>query len=173
MTIQAPSQGVYRIDTTGSTISFRAKHQFGTGTVRGSFGLTGGEIAVALPPEGSTVRASANALSFASGNKARDRKVKSRTFLDAEAHPEISFESTSFEQVDGVWLLRGLLTARGVAAPADFSLDSLEVKSADILISATGKVDRYAHGITARKGLAGRHLWLSITVRATRQIGSS
>ena len=113
MTIQVPNQGVYRIDTVDSTISFRAKHQFGTGTVRGSFELTGGAIVVAVPHEGSSAHASANALSFVSGNKARDRKVKSKTFLNAEAYPEISFASTSFQQVDDVWHLRGILTARG------------------------------------------------------------
>lgn len=125
MTIQPSGQGVYRIDVLHSRTDFRAKHQFGTGTgtVRGSFGPTGGEIAVAVPREGSTVHASASALSFVSGNRMRDRKVRSKTFLDA----------------------------------------------ADIIISATGKIDRYAHGITAAKGMAGRHLWLTITVRATLQ----
>ncbi|MFC0542222.1 YceI family protein [Kutzneria chonburiensis] len=169
MTIKPPSKGVYRIDTLDSRITFRAKHQFGTGTVRGSFGLTGGEIAVTVPPEESTVHAAASTLSFASGNTARDRKVKSTTFLDAEAYPEISFTSTSIEQVDGIWQLRGVLTARGAAAPAEFSLESLQVDAADIRIAATGKIDRYAHGITAMKGMAGRYLWLTVTVRATRQ----
>ncbi|MBO9521384.1 MAG: YceI family protein [Nocardioidaceae bacterium] len=169
MTIQLPGPGVYRIDPTGSRIAVRAKHRFGTGTVRGTFELTGGEIAVAVPHEGSTVRADASAASFESGSSARDRNVRSRRFLDAEAHPAISFTSTAFDQVDGVWHLRGTLTARGVTAAADFAVESLELGATDLLVSATARVDRYAHGITAAKGMAGRHLELTVTARATRQ----
>lgn len=169
MTIQVPNQGVYRIVTDDSRIAFRAKHQFGTGTVHGAFALAGGEIAVSHPHERSTVCASAAARSFASGNRFRDRKVKSKTFLDAEAYPQISFASTSFEQVDGIWHLQGILTAHGIAAITDFSLESLQLHGADILLTATGKIDRYTHGITAMKGMAGRHIWLTITARATHQ----
>jgi polyisoprenoid-binding protein YceI len=169
MTIHVPSQGVYRIDPVASGIDFRAKHQFGTGTVRGSFALTGGAVVVADPHEGSTAHASADARSFLSGNKIRDRKVKSKAFLDAETYPEISFASTSFRQTDDVWRLGGILTARGVAAAANFTIESLELEAEDIVVSATAKIDRYAHGITAARGMAGRHLWLTVDVRARRQ----
>jgi hypothetical protein len=37
-----------------------------------------------------------------------------------------------------------------------------------VLLKATARVDRYAHGLTKKKGLAGRYLDLNITARAVR-----
>ncbi len=35
-------------------------------------------------------------------------------------------------------------------------------------MKAATRIDRYAHGLTKKKGLAGRYLELKITARATR-----
>src|SRR6185437_9349404 len=139
------------IDPSRSVITFSAKHQFGLGTVHGSFALRSGAIELAEPGTESRVTAVADAGSYASGSSARDRKVLSATFLDAERHPDIGFASTHAElDAAGTWHLHGVLTARGGAAPVVFT------------------VVRYAHGITALKGLAGRYLRLTATIRAQR-----
>lgn len=54
-------------------------------------------------------------------------------------------------------------------APSPTSAESLSNSRALTFLTARGEIDRYTHGITAMKGMAGRHIWLTITARATRQ----
>ncbi|MFD1274630.1 YceI family protein [Streptomyces kaempferi] len=111
----------------------------------------------------------ADATSFSSGSAARDRKVLSRTFLDTDSHPDITFTSTgAHRDADGTWRLDGLLTARGVRAPVVFTVTRAQMLDEELELTATATVDRYAHDITAMKGMAGRFLWLSATIRARR-----
>ncbi|WP_166459526.1 YceI family protein [Amycolatopsis pithecellobii] len=170
MTVVVPPAGRYVVDPGRSEITFTAKHQFGLGTVRGGFSLRTAEITVTDPPASSAVRVSVDATSFDSGHKGRDGKVKSKTFLDVERHPEIAFESTGVT-VDsaGNWTVRGILTARGEKAPVELAVVDAKTAGTELTLTATTVVDRYAHGITAMKGMAGRHLHLTAQVRAHRQ----
>ena len=38
-TVQIPATGTYRIDPSGSSVSFTTRHLFGLGVVRGTFGV--------------------------------------------------------------------------------------------------------------------------------------
>jgi polyisoprenoid-binding protein YceI len=115
-------------------------------------------------------RAVADSASFASGSKGRDKKVRSKTFLYVDNHPDIAFESTA-ARVDqsGVWTLQGTITARGVAAPVEFTVSEAAMSQDELALTATATVDRYAHGITAMKGMAGRRLQLTVEIRAVRR----
>ena len=167
-TVQIPVTGTYRLDPGNSTIAFTAKHMFGTGTVAGSFAVTSGQIVVTEPVTKSQVTASASSRSFDSANDKRDTQVKSAKFLDAEAHPEITFSSTRLENRDGQWVLVGAVTARGTSAPVELTITESRSDATGLTLRATGQVDRYAHGITKMKGMAGRFLSLDITARANR-----
>ena len=137
--------------------------------MHGSFALRSGAIELAEPGTESRVTAVADAGSYASGSSARDRKVLSATFLDAERHPDIGFVSTRAElDAAGTWHLHGVLTARGGAAPVVFTVVEAQSSENELTLTATATVDRYAHGITALKGLAGRYLRLTATIRAQR-----
>lgn len=164
-----PPPGEFVIDPSRSEIAFSAKHQFGLGTVHGRFALRSGTIDLADPATASRVAAVADAGSFASGGGTRDRKVLSATFLDAARHPDIGFASTGAEvDAAGTWQLHGTLSARGVAAPVVFTVIKAQTSDDELTLTATATVDRYAHGITALKGLAGRYLRLTATIRAQR-----
>lgn len=167
MAVDVAPPGEYVIDPDRSRIGFTAKHQFGLGTVRGAFALRSGEITVTEPPTGSVVRAAVDASSFSSGSKARDKKVLSKAFLHVERHPDIAFASTS-ARVDetGTWTLQGVLTARGVTAPIEFTITEAATEGEGLSLVATATVDRYAHDITAMKGMAGRHLRLTAEIHA-------
>ncbi|MFF4507527.1 YceI family protein [Streptomyces sp. NPDC001401] len=173
MTTATPAPGRYAIDVPRSEITFTTKHMFGLGTVRGSFRLRGGTISLAEPLTGSRVEAVADASSFDTGNKNRDRQVLSKTLLDTDGYPDIVFTSTGAElDESGAWALQGLLTAHGVRAPVTFTVATAEVDGDEIAVEATATVDRYAHGVTRLKGMAGRRLQLTATVRARRTDGS-
>jgi NAD(P)H-dependent FMN reductase/polyisoprenoid-binding protein YceI len=162
-----PPPGRYVIDPARSRIRFTAKHQFGLGTVRGGFAVRSGEMTVTDPLADSTLRAVADAASFESGNKAREKKVLSETFLDVERHPDIEFVSTAVtENGAGTWTLRGEITARGGRAPAEFTITQATENGDGFAVVASGRVDRYVHGITAMKGMAGRYLDLTAEIQA-------
>jgi polyisoprenoid-binding protein YceI len=161
-----PPPGRYVIDPARSRIGFITKHQFGLGTVRGSFAVRSGEMTVTDPPSGSTLRAVADAASFDSGNKGREKKVLSKTLLDVERHPDIEFASTAVtDNGAGTWTLRGVITARGGRAPVEFTITQATKTGSGFAVVASGRVDRYAHGITAMKGLAGRYLDLTAEIQ--------
>lgn len=168
MTIEIPSPGTYRLDPAATTIAFTARHMFGLHGVSGAFALDSGTITVPDPVVGSSVEVAVAAASFTSGNAMRDKKVTSPQFLDADAHDQITFTSTELVHSDGNWTLKGTLAAAGSPAPVDLAVVDLRSGDSSIDVHATAEVDRYAHGITKMKGMAGRMISLDITARATR-----
>ncbi|MGA5900322.1 YceI family protein [Streptomyces venetus] len=173
MATATPKPGQYAIDALRSEITFTTKHMFGLGSVRGSFRMRGGTVSLAEPPTASRVHAVADATSFDTGNKNRDRQVLSRTLLDTATYPDIVFASDGAElDSAGAWTLRGQLTAHGVDAPLTFTVAKAEVHGDEITVQATATVDRYAHGVTKLKGMAARSLQLTATIRAHRSNGS-
>ncbi|MDW5329931.1 YceI family protein [Plantactinospora sp. KLBMP9567] len=162
--------GDYRIDPSLSSVEFVTRHFFNLGRVSGRVSVIDGQIRVADPLRESFVTARMAASSFNSGIGLRDWQVRSPFFLHARKHPYITFESTALVQAaPDVWMIRGLLTARGGAAPV-----TLRVARGDyadghgLAITAEGRVDRYAHGVRLMKGFAARHLDISVTVHARK-----
>lgn len=165
---QTPDAGEYRIDPARSSVSFVTRHMFGMGKVTGTFDLVGGDLVVASPLTSSTVRAEASVHSFTTNSKQRDKQVKSAAFLDPANHPTITFASTSVLRRGDDWVLRGRLTARGIAAPVEFVVTGYSVDGDVVTILATTRVDRYAHQVTKMKGMAARYLDLDVKAVASR-----
>jgi polyisoprenoid-binding protein YceI len=163
-----PPAGRYRIDAERSTITISTRHLFGLGRVRATLALRDGHIKVADPLAGSAVRAAAAAVSFRSGNDARDAAVLSPRLLDAAAYPSIAFTSTALENEDGRWLLRGQLEVRGTARPVEAVIEAEPAHGGTLHASARLRVDRYAFGITAYRGLAARWLTVDLDITAER-----
>ena len=167
-TVSIPPAGTYKLDPAASSVGFATRHMFGLAGVTGSFKIRSGEITVADPVTSSTVTAIIDAASFDTGSGARDKDVKSANFLHVQEHPEITFHSTELEESAEGWVLRGQIIARGQAARADVALREVRTDDNGLTIRATCRVDRYAHGITKKKGMAGRYLELDIAAHATR-----
>ena len=167
-TVSIPPAGTYKLDPATSSVSFATRHMFGLGAVKGSFTILSGEITIADPVTSSTATAVIDAASFATGSAARDKDVKSANFLHVAEHPEITFHSTELEESGEGWLLRGQIIARGHAARANVVLTEVEADANGLTIRATCRVDRYDHGITKKKGMAGRFLDLQIAAHAVR-----
>jgi polyisoprenoid-binding protein YceI len=167
--VDVPALGRYRIDPERSTIAVRAKHLFGLGTVHAAFTLRSGAIVVTDPVTTSTAHAVLDAASFTSGNAARDKKVRSKALLHVDQHPDIRFSADSASLTsDGTWTVHGAVTARGGSAPVELTVTEATAHGETLTVVATATVDRYAHGITAVKGLAGRYLEVNLTATAHR-----
>ena len=82
----APPPGTYTLDPERTTIRADVKAMFGLLTVHGTFRLQSGQVSIAADPGTSSVLASIEAGSFASGNAKRDADVVSATLLDARAY---------------------------------------------------------------------------------------
>jgi polyisoprenoid-binding protein YceI len=166
--IQIPAAGTYRLDPEASSISFATRHMFGLAGVTGSFRLISGEITITDPVTSSTASAVIDAASFHTGGAARDKDVKSANFLHAGEHPEIRFTSSELARDGDRWLLRGQITARGNSALTELAITEARTDAEGLLVKAATRIDRYSHGLTKKKGLAGRYLDLNVTARATR-----
>ena len=159
--------GTYRLDPARTTIELRARHVFGLGSVTAHLALRHGELVVAEPATASTARVTVDAASFSSGDATRDEHVRAPKFLDTARFPDIVVALSSAAQEDGGWSATGTLTAHGVTRPLRITAEQVTADGPDLVIRATARVDRHAHGVTAARGLAGRWMTLAITARAT------
>jgi polyisoprenoid-binding protein YceI len=156
--------GHYRIDPIQTTVRFSTRHLLGLGAVSGTVRLREADFSV-TEPLSATVHAVLDAASFDTGNARRDSDVRSAKYLDVTAYPDITFDSQQVRLQEGKWVAAGTLTAHGVPAPANLTLDELRYGDADeLILRASAKVDRYAHQVTGAKGLAAR--WLTVAVTA-------
>src|SRR5215469_4207782 len=161
-TVQIPAAGTYQLDPQASSISFAARHMFGLAGVHGNFRLISGQITITDPVTSSAASAVIDAASFHTGGAARDKDIKSANFLHVGEHPQITFTSSQLAREGDRWLLRGQITVRGDSAPAELVITEARKDEDGLLVTATTRIDRYTHGLTKKKGLAGRYLDLTI-----------
>src|SRR5262249_23867605 len=96
--LQIPQAGRYRIDAQKSNVTFKGRHMFGLATLRGTFAIRHGVIDVTDPIADSTVRVEIDTASFHTGNKQRDRDVRSTRFLDTGRYPSMTFTSQRLDR---------------------------------------------------------------------------
>ena len=164
----APPPGAYTLDPERTTIRADVKAMFGLMTVHGTFRLQAGQVSIAADPGGSSVQASIEAGSFASGNATRDADVVSANLLDARAYPQITFTAQGARRDGDGWVVPGSVTAHGTTVPAEVRLSNarLEAGAAGQVgaarFRATARLDRASFGVTKKKGMVGRTVDLVI-----------
>ena len=162
-----PAVGHYRIDPVRTTVRFFTRHLFGLGAVSGTVRLREADFTV-TEPLSAMVHAVLDAASFDTGIARRDSDVRSAKYLDVTAYPDITFSSQQVRLQQGRWVAVGTVTAHGVAAPVDLTLEELRRDDEELILRASAKIDRYAHQVTAGRGLAARWLTVEVTAIATR-----
>ncbi len=158
--------GQYLIDPGRSAITIATRHLFGLAPVRAALAVSGGSIRIAEPLEASGVEAGAVSASFRSGSRQRDRNVRSARFLNARRHPVISFAAAHADTARRT--LAGTLTVRGVGRPVTFCVAEIVTGGTGFTARAAARIDRTDFGITAARGLAGRHLDVCVEVTCVR-----
>jgi polyisoprenoid-binding protein YceI len=132
MTITAPDTlvGTYKLDPAHTRIGFVARHAMVT-KVRGSFNeFDGSGYFDAENPSNSKLALTIKAASVDTRNPDRDGHLRSGDFLDVESYPDITFVSTSAEQLDDShFRITGDLTVKGVtrSVAADLELTGTAV----------------------------------------------
>jgi polyisoprenoid-binding protein YceI len=156
----------YAIDTASSAVTFRTRHMFGLGRVRGTFAIRSGFVEITGEPGApGEVRcyAGIDAASFRTGNPQRDASVRSPRLLDTGRHPVITFTAQRLEGTT----LAGELTVRGVTRPLAVAAELTSAGPGGFTARGTARVDRADFGVTAYRGLAARRLDLVVEVRCT------
>ena len=151
-----------------STITFKSRHLFGLAPVHGTMAISHGLVDIADPLTGSSVQVEIDTASFDTGSGHRDRDVRSPRFLDAERYPSMTFTSERLDRSDGRWTLTGTLLVRDVARPVSLAIERSTVppgRPTSFVVCATTRIDRTDFGLTAAKGLAGRHLDISLRIQ--------
>jgi polyisoprenoid-binding protein YceI len=154
--------GTYLIDTERSVVRLTATHVFGLKPVDATVQVRSGTVMVGTRPEQSTVSAELAADSFTTDDKRRDKDVRGKRFLAAEAHPSIGFRSTGVSRTADGWQLAGVLSIRGGSAPLQLDLVNVTPTAEGYRIRATATVDRVAAGVTAGRGIIARQVRVTV-----------
>ena len=165
--VQVPRAGRYAIDSRGSTLTFRSRHLFGLAPVRGTMAIRHGLVDVADPITDSRVEVEIDTTRFHTGSRHRDGDVRSARFLDAARYPSMWFTSERLDRSNGHWTLTGTLIVRDVARPVSLAIEQSAVQpgtASSFVASATTRIDRTDFGLTASRGMAGRHLDVSLRI---------
>jgi polyisoprenoid-binding protein YceI len=161
-----PVAGRYRIDPGRSSVAFRTRHMFGLAAVSGTMQITTGEITLNPAVSQASIAAFVSASSFSTGHKKRDTDVRKGKFLNVAAYPAFAFRAETLTEAQGRWTVTGELTVRGVSKPVTLAIESVELTDHGFDARATTRIDRYAFGVTAAKGMAARYLDIELTAAA-------
>ena len=91
--------GTWEVDPVHSSVEFSVKHM-GIANVRGRFTDFQGTVEVGEDAWSAKARGSVKVVSIDTGDEQRDAHLRSADFFDADAFPEITFESTRVEPID-------------------------------------------------------------------------
>ena len=116
--------GDYTVDPAHSSIGFTVRHAMVT-NVRGSFGDFDGTLHLdGSDPARSTAALSVRIESVDTGIADRDGHLRSGDFFDAGKFPEMTFRSTTAEQLGGdTYRVIGDLTIKNVTRPLSIDLE--------------------------------------------------
>lgn len=164
--VAVPAAGRYRLDPARSTVAFSTRHMFGLAGVKGTMPVVAGDIVVDPAAPEADVAVTIGAASFSTGHAKRDGDVRKAKFLNVDQYPEMTFHAGTLSRSSGRWTLDGELTVCGVSQPVTLTIDSVETSGAGFRAVATTRIDRYAFGLTAAKGMAARYLNVELTAYA-------
>jgi polyisoprenoid-binding protein YceI len=167
----ALAAGEWTLDRDNSRAEFAVKHFWGLITVRGHFNEIAGELSV--DPAGAVAgELRIDAGSVDTGNKQRDKHLRSADFFGAQEHPEVVFRPSAVRRVDGSGLeMTGHLTIARHEEPVTLGLDASH-SGAVLTLRATTVVDRRVFGMHWRPlGIAHNDATLTVEAQLTQTAG--
>ena len=173
--------GKWSVDASRSSVTFAVKHMM-LATVKGRFREFDGmlEIGSGAPRATGVVKAA----SIDTSESVRDEHLRSSPdFFDVEGHPEISFNSTRIDYLDGGRLrIVGELTMRGVTRETELDAQLKRPRpEADggerITLELRGELDRRDFGLTWNQrldtggALLGNKVKIAVEISAVKSEG--
>ena len=174
--ISTAPAGTYKSEATHAYITFQYLHQ---GYARPTLRWNDFDAVVELnpaDPTASTLNVTIDAASIDSGVENFDKHLVSADFFDAEAHPKITFNSTSLTQVfTGTGRVSGDLTMKGITKPVELNVtlnkvgENFRSKKPMIGISATTRIKRSDWDLGQYTPLVGDEVDISIEVEFIKE----
>jgi polyisoprenoid-binding protein YceI len=169
--------GTWAADTAHSTLGFSVKH-LGIATVRGSFDEFEGKLELGDDLSTAKVSGSAKVASINTSEPQRDAHLKSADFFDAEAYPELTFESTGAKAIDDdTFEIVGDLTMHGVTKPITLRAE-IQGSETDpwgnerIGLEITGQLNRSEWGMKFNQALGSGNLLVSDVVKLALDVSA-
>jgi len=174
--------GTYVTDHAHTSFGFSVKH-LGIATVRGKFTEFDGTLEIGEDLATAKVTGTAKTASIDTGEPQRDEHLRSADFFDAQANPELRFESTSVRALDDEnYAIEGNLTMHAITKPitlnAEFLGGEVDPYGNDrIAFEITGKLERSQWEMKFNAALGSGNMMVSDTVKiaidvsAIRQAG--
>jgi polyisoprenoid-binding protein YceI len=140
--------GRWVLDPAGSRAGFRVRHFWGAITVHGTFEQVTGEAAVG--PDGTvTGQISFDARSLSTGNKQRDKHLRSADFFDAGQHPHATLTVASARLAGPAGLAcQGTFEAAGHVRPVTFTAHISQATADGVVLTAELELDRSEFAMT-------------------------
>lgn len=172
--------GTWAVDPAHSKFGFSVKHM-GIATVRGEFTDFDGVLKLGDDISTAEVSGRVDVASVDTSEEKRDGHLRSPDFFDTEAHPEMTFVSTSIEAVDDeTFRITGDLTLRGVTKEivlhADVQGTDVDPSGNDRAgLEITGQLSRGDFGMEFNQALGSGNMLVSdkvtlaLDVSAVRQ----
>jgi polyisoprenoid-binding protein YceI len=174
-TVSAIPTGTWAIDPAHSKIGFAVKHM-GIATVRGEFTEFAGTLEIGEQLGQARIQGTASAASIDTSEPQRDAHLRSADFFDVENHPEIRFEATRVEPLDGESVaITGNLRMHGVTAPitlrADIAGTDVDPYGNErVGLEVTGELSRAEFGMRFNQALGSGNMLVSDRVRLVLDI---
>jgi polyisoprenoid-binding protein YceI len=152
----------WRVDPVESHARFTARTVAGLVSVPGRFRTLAGTMSG--DERGTSGALTLDAASINTGNRLRDRHLRSRDFLDAAKHPELRYELDSFEldgtslKIDGELLVAGTRTRLALAG------ELRHVGDDAVEIACRTRLDRLELGIRGARGIVPRTVDVDVAV---------
>jgi polyisoprenoid-binding protein YceI len=169
--------GTWSVDRAHSKVGFAVKHM-GIATVRGEFKDFEGTLEIGPDLSKSRMHGKVRTASIDTNDADRDAHLLSPDFFDAEANPEITFESTRIEPAgDNTLRVTGNLTMHGVTK--EITLDA-HVVGVDVDpwgnqrvgLEVSGELSREDFGMTFNQALGSGNLLVGDKVRLALDISA-
>ena len=120
---QGLTSGTWALDTAHTEASFPARHA-GVTKVRGTVKVTEGALVLGDTLESSTLTATLDPTTIATGNESRDGHLKSADFFNAETAQPWTFVSTGVRQTgENTYAIAGDLTINGVTKAVELATE--------------------------------------------------
>ena len=137
-------QARWRIDPARSTVGFEVPHLFGLATVRGEFERYAGTLDLSATP---AIELTIDAASVQTGQKQRDKHLRSSDFFDVENHPQVRFFSDTVVLDGSTMDVRGELQAAGASIPLVMEA-TLRREGDELDLGASAQADHRQLGMT-------------------------
>lgn len=168
-TTTALPTGTWQLDTLATTVTVSAR-KMGMFAVPADLTVTTGTIEINDSHGVVSVNIVADAASYKSKNAKRNEHVIGKDFLDASAHPTISFQADSVVASGDGFRANGTVTIKGQTSPVDVTVTDVQFTGTDGSFTASATVDRKVIGVAKMPTFViGANLELTVSAKATRK----